>query len=89
MWTGVLCVVCVCEGITGALLPSLAQILASGRTLPCIGKRAGLGLKSRSGLENDAARLQRPDVLLSLALCSPSLEAHDEESPFVLIHTNL
>lgn len=64
---------CVCES-QGASLPCLAQILAALRTLPCIRKHAGVGLESRSGLENDVATLLRPDFLLSLALCYLSPE---------------
>lgn len=64
----------VCES-QGASLPFLAQILAAGRTLPCIRKHVGLGLESRSGLENDVGTLVGPDFLLSLALCLLSPEA--------------
>lgn len=79
---------CVCES-QGASLPCLAQILAALKTPPCIRKHAGVGLESRSGLENDVATLLRPDFLLSLALCSLSPEGHSQESPITLIRTNL
>lgn len=74
---------CVCES-QGASLPCLAQILAALRTLPCIRKHAGVGLESRSGLENDVATLFRPDFLLSLALCYLSPEATARSHPSCL-----
>ncbi|CAB1429573.1 unnamed protein product [Pleuronectes platessa] len=73
----------------GAPLPCLAPVLAALRTLPCIRKHAGVGRESRSGLENDVAVLPRPDFLLSLALWRLSPEGHRQESPIMLIQTNL
>lgn len=62
--------VCVCECVI-----CLALVLADIRTMPCMQKHAGMGLESRSGLENSVGRLLRPDFLLSLAVCCPSPEA--------------
>lgn len=52
--------------------------------LPCIRKHAGVGLESRSGLENDVATLLKPEFLLSLALCSLSPEATARSHPSCL-----
>ena len=64
-------------------LPRLAQILAALRTLPCIRKHAGVGLESRSGLEN---KLLRPEFLLSvgIVLRALSLEATARSHPSCL-----
>lgn len=70
IWQNVCVLVCVCLS-----LHCLAHFLAAPRTLPCIRKHAGLGLESRSGLENNVGTLLRPDFLLSLALCCLSPEA--------------
>lgn len=53
---------CVCVNHTGggASLPCLAPTLAARCSLPCIRKHAGVGLESRSGLENDVETLPRP-----------------------------
>lgn len=71
------CLVCVS-------LPCLAPILAALRTLPCIRKHAGVGLESRSGLENNVGTLLRLDFLLSLALCYPSPKATARSHPSCL-----
>lgn len=75
--------VCVRES-QGASLPCLAPILAALCILPCIRKHAGVGLESRSGLENDVATLLKPEFLLSLALCSLSPEATARSHPSCL-----
>lgn len=75
IWPMSLCVcvcllMCLCAGVCMCVsLICLALILAAIRTMPCIRKHAGVGLESRSGLENNVGTLLRPDFLLSLAMC--------------------
>lgn len=56
--------VCVSHRVGGGCsLPCLAPTLAARCSLPCIRKHAGVGLESRSGLENDVEALPRPPRL--------------------------
>lgn len=65
----------------------VALILAAIRTMPCIRKHAGVGLESRSGLENNVGILLRPDFLLSLAMCCSTCPPRTE--PGVTHHAYL
>lgn len=87
--------VCLCVCLLMCLLPRcvcvscicLALILAAIRTMPCIRKHAGVGLESRSGLENNVGILLRPDFLLSLAMCCSTCPPRTE--PGVTHHAYL
>lgn len=74
--------ICVCVCVS---LICLALILAAIRTMPCIRKHAGVGLESRSGLENNVGTLLRPDFLLSLAMCYLSPKATARSHPSCLL----